>query len=118
MAKQVYVELVDDIDGAPIKTGRGETISFAVDGTEFEIDLGPKNAKEFRKQLGYWTEHATRVGGKAKKSTGAGRASKTVPARDRLQTKAIRDWANQNGFTVSERGRIPREVEEAYNSAN
>ncbi|GGF92045.1 Lsr2 family protein [Rhodococcoides trifolii] len=118
MAKQVYVELVDDIDGSPIKTGRGETIEFAVDGVEYEIDLGTKNAKEFRKQLGYWSEHATRVGGKSKKTVAPSAAKKSGPARDRLQTKAIRDWANQNGFTVSERGRIPGEVEEAYNSAN
>ncbi|MGU3436208.1 histone-like nucleoid-structuring protein Lsr2 [Actinomycetes bacterium M1A6_2h] len=118
MAKQVYVELVDDIDGSPIKMGRGETISFAVDGNEFEIDLGAKNAKEFRKQLEYWTEHATRVGGKTRKASAPSGAPKSGPGRDRLQTKAIRDWANQNGFTVSERGRIPREVEEAYNSAN
>lgn len=121
MAKQVYVELVDDIDGSPIKTGKGETIGFAVDGVEFEIDLGAKNAKEFRKQLDYWSEHATRVGGRAKKAskkmTSAENGS-AGSARDPLQTKAIREWANNNGFTVSSRGRIPSEVEEAYNSAH
>lgn len=121
MAKQVFVELVDDIDGAPIKSGKGETIGFSVDGVEYEIDLGVKNAKEFRKQLDYWAEHATKVSSRgkkatAKKATGTATQAGSSP-RDPLQTKAIREWANQNGYTVSSRGRIPAEVEEAYNSA-
>lgn len=111
MAKQVYVELVDDIDGSPIKSGKGETIGFAVDGVDYEIDLGTKNAKEFRKQLDYWTGYATKLNGRTKK------AASTTSTRDPLQTKAIREWASQNGYTVSARGRIPADVEEAYNAA-
>ncbi|MGB3770218.1 MAG: Lsr2 family protein [Rhodococcus sp. (in: high G+C Gram-positive bacteria)] len=120
MARQVFVELVDDIDGAPIKSGKGETIGFSVDGVEYEIDLGAKNAKEFRKQLDYWTEHATKVAARGKKATAkksVNGSSPSTPARDPLQTKAIREWANQNGYSVSSRGRIPADVEEAYNSA-
>jgi hypothetical protein len=37
---------------------------------------------------------------------------------DREQTQAIREWARNNGHKVSERGRIPASVLEAYNSAN
>ncbi|MBY6368060.1 histone-like nucleoid-structuring protein Lsr2 [Rhodococcoides corynebacterioides] len=116
MAKQVYVELVDDIDGSPIKSGKGETIGFAVDGVDYEIDLGTKNAKEFRKQLDYWTGYATKLNGRTKKAT-AKKSSTATPARDPLQTKAIREWAAQNGYTVSARGRIPAEVADAYNAA-
>ena len=32
--------------------------------------------------------------------------------------KAIRDWANANGYTVSTRGRIPAEVQNAYSAAH
>lgn len=121
MAKQVFVELVDDIDGAPIKSGKGETIGFAVDGVDYEIDLGTRNAKEFRKQLDYWTGYATKVGTRGKKAAAkksAGASATPSSARDPLQTKAIREWATQNGFTVSSRGRIPADVEEAYNAAH
>ncbi|HZU92839.1 MAG TPA: histone-like nucleoid-structuring protein Lsr2 [Microbacterium sp.] len=31
---------------------------------------------------------------------------------------AIRAWANDNGYTLSERGRIPAPVVEAYNAAH
>lgn len=116
MAKQVYVELVDDIDGSPIKSGKGETIGFAVDGVDYEIDLGTKNAKEFRKQLDYWTGYATKLNGRTKKAS-AKKVASTTSTRDPLQTKAIREWASQNGYTVSARGRIPADVEEAYNAA-
>jgi hypothetical protein len=34
------------------------------------------------------------------------------------QIKAIRDWARSKGLTVSERGRISAEVQEAYNKAH
>lgn len=38
--------------------------------------------------------------------------------RDPEQTRAIREWANANGYTVNSRGRIPAEVVEAYDAAN
>ena len=41
--------------------------------------------------------------------TSTGRAS-------RDQNQAIREWANKNGFEVSERGRIPSHIVEAYHS--
>ena len=39
-------------------------------------------------------------------------------ASDREQTQAIREWARNNGHKVTERGRIPATIVEAYNSAN
>jgi hypothetical protein len=37
---------------------------------------------------------------------------------DREQNQAIREWASKQGMTVSERGRIPREVTDAYHRAH
>jgi Lsr2 len=47
MATKITVALEDDLDGGPAV----ETVRFAVEGTEYEIDLNKKNAAAFRKQL-------------------------------------------------------------------
>lgn len=115
MAKKVYVQLVDDIDDKPIDSG-GEHITFSVNGVSYEIDLSDKNAKEFHRKLNYYIEHSARVGGKrTKKSAGV---AATGMKRDANQTKAIREWAKSNGFTISARGRIPAEVEQAFDAAH
>ncbi len=44
MAQKVIVELIDDLDGEPIDAG-GETISFAVNGVEYTIDLNDAPAQ-------------------------------------------------------------------------
>lgn len=115
MAKKVYVQLVDDIDDKPIESG-GQHITFSVDGVSYEIDLSDKNAKEFHRKLDYYIEHATRVGGKRsrKSTTGTGGVGK----RDANQTKAVREWAKSNGYSISARGRIPADVEHAFDAAH
>jgi hypothetical protein len=35
-----------------------------------------------------------------------------------VDTKAVRQWASENGYNVSSRGRIPAEVVQAYEAAN
>ena len=42
-------------------------------------------------------------------STGSGSDAAT-----REHNRAVRVWARENGFTVSERGRIPAEIADAY----
>ena len=113
MGRKVVVERIDDIDGTPIKNGKGETIPFSVDGVDYEIDLKVKNAREFHKTLDYYIEHATRVGGRKRRSTPA-----VAPSQGRSQAKEIREWATSQGYELSTRGRIPAEIEEAYNAAH
>jgi hypothetical protein len=113
VARKVVVERIDDIDGTPIKNGKGETIPFSVDGVDYEIDLKLKNAKEFHKTLDYYIEHATRVGGRKRRSTPA-----VVPPQGRQKAKEIREWATAEGYELSARGRIPAQIEEAYNAAH
>ncbi|ORI18235.1 Lsr2 family protein [Rhodococcus sp. 1168] len=115
MAKKVYVQLVDDIDDKPIDSG-GEHISYSVNGVSYEIDLSDKNAIEFHRKLDYYIEHSARVGGKRpKKAVGA---TSSGQKRDANQTKAIREWARSNGYTISARGRIPSDVENAFDAAH
>ena len=124
MAKQVIYELVDDIDGTAIDEGEGESIEFSLDGVDYVIDLKTKNANEFRKRLELYVGHATRVGGRKRKVASAGvapkAASSSAPAtkRDPAQTRAIRQWASDSGYEINDRGRIPADIVEAYETVN
>ncbi len=113
MAQKVTVSLVDDLDGSTA----GETVEFGLDGAFYEIDLSEDNAERLRDALAEYVEHARRSGGR-KRAGGrvavAGRAPRTASA-DREQNQAIREWARKQGMNVSDRGRIPKEVSEAYN---
>jgi hypothetical protein len=114
MAQKVIVELVDDLDGTASEDI--STVSFSLDGADYEIDLNEANAEELRSSLSQFVEAARRTGGRIKRNTrpaGAGGR----PTTDRAQTKAIRDWARENGYDLAERGRIPAHVIEAYEAA-
>lgn len=107
MAKKVTTSLQDDLDGSPA-TG---TVHFALDNSEFEIDLSDKNARKFRQTLVPFIEHARR----------ARKDSKTPSKRSaagRRRTVGIRAWARDRGMDISERGRIPMNVVEQYEAAN
>ena len=113
MAQKVYTVFEDDLDGKPIKDGQGGTFSLALDGVEYEIDLSIKNKEALDKALAPYLQAARRVGGRRRRATGG-----TGPARvDPSQTRAIREWAAENGYEVSSRGRIPADVMDAYNAA-
>lgn len=117
MAQKVTVTLVDDLDGGAAE----ETVEFGIDGVSYEIDLGSDNATKLRDALGGYVAHARRAGGRRKpagrpagrSSGGGGRASV-----DREQNAAIREWARKRGMNVSDRGRIPSDVLEAYHKEN
>ena len=58
MAQKVTVVLEDDLAGGPAE----QTVRFAFDGTDYEIDLNAKNVAAFGKQLAPYLEHARRAG--------------------------------------------------------
>jgi hypothetical protein len=106
MAQRVQVLLVDDLDNSDAD----ETVTFALDGVTYEIDLNEANASKLRDAFAPWVGHARRSGGR--KSAGRSAAS------SRKDVSAVREWARKNGHEVSERGRIPASVQEAYDKAN
>lgn len=108
MAQKVQVQLIDDIDGAPAD----ETVTFALDGITYEIDLTDAHAKALRESFAEWVGHARRAGGRrtTAKRAGGARTSSSDAGK-------IRDWARENGYEVSERGRISAEIREAYEKA-
>ena len=112
MAKQVITLLTDDIDGGEAD----RTVEFGLDGVNYTIDLSEKNAGKLRKALDPFLNAATRVG-RSNVVSPARRSSPASTGRaSRDQNQAIREWANKNGFEVSERGRIPSHIVEAYHS--
>lgn len=111
MAQQVTVELVDDLDGTV--SDDISTVTFGLDGVEYEIDLTDDNATRLRDALAEFVAAARRTGGRRKRQ-----ASATTPtAADRERTKTIRNWARDNGYELAERGRIPAHVITAFEEA-
>ncbi len=110
MAQKVQVIKTDDLEHDDVPAD--ETISFALDGTSYEIDLSEKNAAELRDALSRYVQAARKVGrghGGSGRASGGGRSRATGGGgrMDREQAGAIRDWARKNGHNVSDRGRIP-----------
>ena len=116
MAQRTIVQLSDDLDGKPIRDGKGETIRFSLDRTDYEIDLADKNAKALRDTLAKYISAARRAGA-GTRSTGRGRARRAGTARD-YDPKAVRAWAESQGIQVSQRGRVPADLVAKYQAAN
>ena len=113
MAQKVQVVLIDDIDGGDAD----ETVTFALDGVSYEIDLNTDNAAKLRDALAVWVGNARRVSGRSSSGRSTSRSSGRRSAGSE-DTAAIREWAKENGYQVSERGRISAEVREAYGKAH
>ena len=111
VAQRVQIILEDDYDGGEAD----ETVSFSLDGAEYEIDLSSANAAELRNALAPWLSHARKVGGRRRSRA----VSAKAPAADSAgATSDIRAWALDNGMEVSSRGRISSEVRSAYEQAH
>ena len=110
MAKKTVVLLEDDIDGSEAK----ETISFSLDGTEYEIDLNEGHANELREALARFTNAGRKVaGGRGRPASRTRSSSQGGP-----DAKAVRLWAAENGIQVNTRGRIQADVVEKYEAAH
>lgn len=111
------ITLVDDIDGTPIDA-EGGTVRFSVDGSHYEIDLSSDNTKKLHTALEDFIANARRSRPGTSTDRGAGIVAAAARKSDPKQLKAIREWARENGHEVSDRGRIPQPVIDAYDAAN
>lgn len=109
MAQKVTIVLIDDIDGGEAT----QTISFSVDNTNYEIDVNDDNAAKLRDALAPFVGHARKVTGGPRRGARRSAAQASGPS-----AKEIRTWARANGYEVSERGRVPEEVRQAYDAAH
>lgn len=111
MAQKVLVQLVDDLDGT--SSHDVTTVLFGLDGVSYEIDLSEENAEKLRASLSPYVDSARRVGGRVKRGTRPA-GSKSANASEAGQ---IREWAQENGYELAGRGRIPSHVVDAYRQA-
>lgn len=118
MARRIVHQLVDDLDGTLLEVGEGETVLFSLDGVAYEIDLTDENAAALRGALERYTKAARTVSSSravSRSTAGGGRKRRRSGQQD---YSGVREWAKQNGFQVSERGRVPASVLEAYEAAH
>ncbi|HYP46203.1 MAG TPA: Lsr2 family protein [Propionibacteriaceae bacterium] len=110
MAQKTIIRLVDDLDNRELN-GDGQTVTFGFQKTEYEIDLSEQNVKRLHDALAPFIAAGRRVGSRAGGNPGA-------PKADHAQLQAMRQWAKEQGMKVSDRGRVSREVQEAYHAAH
>jgi Lsr2 len=112
VAQKIQTLFIDDIDGGAAEG----TVRFALDGTEYEIDLNARHSEELRSALGRYVSHARKVGGSARRGgRAAGRASRG--AGSALNTTEIRNWAREQGYDIKDRGRVPADLVAKYQAA-
>ena len=111
MAQKHIVQLIDDLDGS----AADETVSFALDGARYDIDLSNGNAAKLRDALAIYIANARRST-RPQRTASNGRRSRSTARSDREQTQAIREWARKNGHKVGAKGRIPATVLAAYHA--
>jgi len=100
-------DYTDDLDGSPASA----TIRFGFDGGSYEIDLNKTNARAFGKALKPYVDAGRKVRPRPKAS------SRGKPAATH-DLAAIRDWAKNAGYDVSDRGRVATAVIEAFEAAH
>jgi hypothetical protein len=113
MAQQTTVRFIDDLDGSDASS----TVTFALDGRSYEIDLSEDNAAKLRDALAPFVDAARKSGGRGRARSQSRSAEKSAPS-NREQTHAIREWARAHGHKVNDRGRISKSVMEAYQAAS
>ena len=110
MAKMVKTWLTDDMESASGKeVEANQTVTFSLDGHDYEIDLSNKNATKMRNDIEQWSQHARQVGGKRTKRLTV--VPKAVDdGMDVEQRRAAREWLRNNTDEwkdLGNRGRIP-----------
>ncbi len=113
MAQRVSVQLVDDIDGSDAD----DTVTFGLDGTTYEIDLSKQHAAELRDALAPFVGAARRAGSGGGRGPG-NRRGRSGGSSSRQRSAEIRTWARERGLQVNERGRIPANIVEQFESAS
>jgi hypothetical protein len=114
MAQRTIVQLTDDIDGSEA----ADSVSFALDGTAYTIDLSEANAAELRDALAPYVAAARRDTARGRRGTvthiSSGRRGRSAGDVD---PKTVRAWAAEHGIAISSRGRIPADIVAQYQQA-
>jgi len=109
VAQKIQTLFIDDIDGSAAEG----TVRFALDGTEYEIDLNTKHADALRKALAKYIDAARRTTGGARRAARSGRRASASG----VNTTEVREWAKAQGIEVKDRGRVPAELVVRFRAA-
>lgn len=109
MARREVVQYICDLTGREIEEGNHVTIRISYDGDDYILDTDAKGEEEIEKVLAPILAKARLDRGKPARGARA--------KRDPAQTRAIRKWAQDQGIAVSDRGRIPADIEAKYHAA-
>lgn len=120
MAQKTIVTLIDDLTGEEAEDI--STVEFALDGISYEIDLANDNAAKLRDNLARYVAAARKTNTRRSGARGADRSAARGAANagvarsgyNRDTLRSIREWAKQNGHSVSDRGRLPLTVLHAW----
>jgi len=108
MAQKIQTLFIDDLDGGEA----AGTVRFALDGSQYEIDLSTKHNEELRAALGTYLSHARKLAGTTRR--GPGRPGRKPATTD---TVTVRAWARENGYDIKDRGRVPADLVAKYHAA-
>ncbi|MEV1008443.1 Lsr2 family protein [Streptomyces sp. NPDC049881] len=111
MAKKVVTIYTDDLTGDEA-TDVG-THTFSLDGVNYEIDLAPDSFDRLLEALGPFIDKGRKTG--RSQRGGGSSAKRPAPGADPAK---VREWAKENGYEVNGRGRVPGNVQEAYDKAH
>lgn len=106
MATQTTVMVTCDMCG---ETKDTRTRRIKLDGRTLEIDLCGKDSRRLDKVAQKFVPFARKI---------SRRPDSRRTASTRQRSAGIRAWARSQGFEMSERGRIPAEVERSYEAAH
>jgi nucleoid-associated protein Lsr2 len=118
MAQKTIVTLVDDLTGEAAENI--STVEFTLDGRTYELDLTEENNTKLHDALSQYVNAGRKIGGRRRSGAHPGRAIKSTgrtAGYNREALKSIRAWAKTNGYNVSDRGRLPAEVVQAWENA-
>jgi Lsr2 len=107
MAQKVQALLVDDLDGSDADG----TVSFSVEGADYEIDLSASHARQLRDALAPYIGVARRGGNSGRAQTGR----KTIQAAP--DPTEVREWARTQGIDIKARGRVAANVIAKFKAA-
>ncbi|MFF4541906.1 Lsr2 family protein [Streptomyces aureus] len=110
MAQKIVTVYTDDLTGA--ESDEVQTHTFSLDGVGYEIDLISDNYDKLFEALAPFIEKGRKTG----RTSRTGKARK-APA-EGPSPEELRAWARENDYQVSERGRVPAAIHEAYRNAH
>lgn len=113
MAKETITIVRDDLDG----TEGASSYKFGWGDDQYEIDLTDNNAKELEDFLSKYIDKAAKVTARLPRQASTS-TSRSSSSSNKEELQKIRQWAKDNGYEVSDRGRVSQSIQDAYRAAH